>query len=69
MAVTDAAVFNVQDKEIVTVEICGDGRQLRLMNVAIRVSPAFVLEMHVDTDEANAAALQQHSIGKLIKME
>jgi len=39
------------------------------MNVVIRVSPAFVLEMHVDTDEANAAALQHYSIGKLIKME
>ncbi|WGF38778.1 phosphate propanoyltransferase [Lysinibacillus capsici] len=69
MAVSDAAAFNVQDKEIVTVEICGDGRQLRLMNVVVRVSSAFVLEMHVDTDEANAAALQQHTIGKLIKME
>ncbi|WP_421926600.1 phosphate propanoyltransferase [Lysinibacillus capsici] len=69
MAVSDAAAFNVQDKEIVTVEICGDGRQLRLMNVVVRVSSEFVLEMHVDTDEANAAAVQQHSIGKLIKME
>lgn len=69
MDISDAIAFNVQDKEIVTVEICGDVRQLRLMNVVIRVSPAFVLEMHVDTDEANAAALQQYSIGKLIKME
>lgn len=69
MALSNAAAFNVQDKEIVTVEICGDGRQLRLMNVVVRVSSAFVLEMHVDTDEANAAALQQHTIGKLIKME
>ncbi|MED3873948.1 phosphate propanoyltransferase [Lysinibacillus capsici] len=69
MAVFDAAAFNVQDKEVVTVEICGDGRKLRLMNVVVRVSSAFVLEMHVDTDEANAAALQQHTIGKLIKME
>ncbi|WP_312129914.1 phosphate propanoyltransferase [Lysinibacillus capsici] len=69
MDISDAIAFNVQDKEIVTVDICGDVRQLRLMNVVIRVSPAFVLEMHVDTDEANAAALQQYSIGKLIKME
>lgn len=69
MDISDAIAFNVQDKEIVTVEICGDVRQLRLMNVVIRVSPTFVLEMHVDTDEANAAALQQYSIGKLIKME
>lgn len=69
MGVSDAAAFNVQDKEIVTVEICGDVRHLQLMNVVVRVSPEFVLEMHVDTDEANAAALHQHSIGKLIKME
>jgi len=69
MGVSDAATFNVQDKEIVTVEICGDVRHLQLMNVVVRVSPEFVLEMHVDTDEANAAALHQHSIGKLIKME
>lgn len=69
MGVSDAVAFNVQDKEIVTVEICGDVRHLQLMNVVVRVSPEFVLEMHVDTDEANAAALHQHSIGKLIKME
>ncbi|WP_338653842.1 phosphate propanoyltransferase [Lysinibacillus sp. Y5S-8] len=69
MAVSDAATFNVQDKEIVTVEISGKVRQLQLMNVVVRISPEFILEMHVDTDEANAAAIHTHSIGKLIKME
>jgi len=69
MAVSDAAPFNVQDKEIVTVEISGKVRQLQLMNVVVRISPEFILEMHVDTDEANAAAIHTHSIGKLIKME
>lgn len=69
MAVSDTAAFHVKDKDIVTVEISGKVRQLQLMNVVVRVSPDFILEMHVDTDEANAAAIHTHSIGKLIKME
>ena len=35
--------------------IKGDERRLIFENVAVRVSPDMRLEMHIDTDEANAA--------------
>ena len=39
----------------VSVAIEGDARGLIFNNVAVRVSPDMRLEMHIDTDEANAA--------------
>ncbi|RIH46621.1 propanediol utilization protein, partial [Shigella sonnei] len=41
------------DKVAVAIE--GDERRLIFENVAVRVSPDMRLEMHIDTDEANAA--------------
>ncbi|MEK5231802.1 phosphate propanoyltransferase [Lysinibacillus sp. FSL K6-0232] len=69
MSEMDAQALCVQDQEIVKVEIINDVRQLQIMNVVVRVSPDFVLEMHVDTDEANAASVVPNQYGRLIKME
>ncbi len=69
MSEMDAQALCVKDQEIVKIEIINDVRQLQIMNVVVRVSPNFVLEMHVDTDEANAASIVSNQYGKLIKME
>lgn len=66
MTPTDAAEFGVQDKQIVTVR-CGGQRGLVFENVLIRVSEAFALEMHVDTDESNAAMLKTGDQVEVIK--
>jgi len=52
----DAEAFGVKDKDIVSVRVGGE-RGLVFDNVLIRVRDDFVLEMHIDTDEANAAML------------
>ena len=36
-------------------------------NVQIRVDDSFTLEMHIDTDEANASQIRTGDVGILIK--
>ncbi len=55
MSPSDAASFRVKDGDTVTVDVEGK-RRTRWYDVQVRVSPDFRLEMHVDTDDANAAA-------------
>lgn len=54
MTLAEAASFGVKDKDIVKVR-CGGDRGLVFENVLIRANDQYALEMHVDTDEANAA--------------
>ena len=56
MSPSDAASFRVKDGDTVTVDVEGK-RRTRWYDVQVRVSPDFRLEMHVDTDAANAAGI------------
>ncbi len=56
MSPSDAAHFNVKDGDTVTVDVNGK-RRTRWYDVQVRVSPGFRLEMHVDTDDANATGI------------
>ncbi|QTD40511.1 phosphate propanoyltransferase [Sporosarcina sp. Te-1] len=66
MAPGDASRFGVQNGEYVTVEVDGI-RPISFRNVKIRVSDRYRLEMHIDTDEANAGFISQGTIGRLEK--
>ncbi len=55
MSPLDALVYGVQHGENVTVELFGTSRRTVFKDVIIRMSSSMVLEMHIDTDEANAA--------------
>jgi putative phosphotransacetylase len=56
MSLEDGARFGVKDCDYVTVDVNGE-RRTRFYDVQVRVSDAFRLEMHVDTDDANAAGI------------
>ena len=58
----DATRLGVQNGEYVTVEVDGI-RPIAYRNVKIRVSERYRLEMHIDTDEANAGFITQGAIG------
>lgn len=57
MTTEDARRMGVYDGQFVDVQIYGQ-RKAILSNVLIRVSDAFRLEMHLDTDEANAVSIR-----------
>lgn len=56
MSPSDAAKFGVKDGDTVTVDVNGK-RRTRWYDVQVRVSPDFRLEMHIDTDDANAVGI------------
>lgn len=64
MTEAEAESFGVTDKELVSVRVGGE-RGVTFENVLVRVRNDFVLEMHIDTDEANAAIL---SNGQLVEV-
>ncbi len=53
MSPADAARYGVKDGDYVNVLAEGERRTM-LYGVQVRVSPEFTLEMHIDTDDANA---------------
>ena len=67
MTPADAAEFDVQDKDVVSVKIESDDRSLVFGDVVVRVNNNFALAMHIDTDESNAAACGMNAMGTLIK--
>jgi putative phosphotransacetylase len=66
MTEANAAEFGVNDKQMVQV-YCGGERGLVFGNVLIRVSDTAQLEMHVDTDESNAAMMNANTAIKIVK--
>lgn len=61
-----AEEFGVQDKQIVSVKVETDGRSLTFGDVICRVNASYAPAMHIDTDEANAAAMKGVVEGEII---
>jgi acetate kinase len=65
MRPADALEFGVANGDRVDVRVGSDGRDLVFGDVLVRVRDDFALEMHVDTDEGNAAGLTPGATGEL----
>jgi putative phosphotransacetylase len=66
MSPADAAKFGVKDCDYVTVDVDGK-RRTRWFDVQVRVHKDFRLEMHVDTDDANAVGIGNGAKVKIVK--
>ena len=67
MTKADAAEFGLEDKQVVSVKVESDGRNLIFGDVVVRVSDSYALAMHIDTDESNAAGMAPGTMGEVIK--
>ena len=66
MSDEEGKAFGLNDGDYVTVEIDGE-RRTTFYDVQVRVNKAFRLEMHIDTDDANAAGIGNGFKVKIIK--
>ncbi|MBE6798744.1 MAG: phosphate propanoyltransferase [Ruminococcaceae bacterium] len=67
MTPEEAAELGVKDTQIVNVKVTTDGRSLIYGDTVVRVSPKYALAMHVDTDEANAAAIPGSCMATIVE--
>lgn len=66
MSPSDAEAFGVVDGDCVDIDVDGK-RKTRWFDVQVRVHKDFRLEMHVDTDDANAAGIGNGFIVNVVK--
>ena len=66
MTTEDAAKYGITDSQIVSVKVATEGRSLVFGDVVARVSDSYALAMHIDTDEANAAAVPGSCVGEIL---
>ena len=64
MSPADAMAFALRDRDVVRIRVAGE-RSLIFGDVVVRVHPDFRLDMHIDTDEGNAAELGKDAHGTL----
>ncbi len=66
MTTADAEKYGITDSQIVSVKVATEGRSLVFGDVVARVSDSYALAMHIDTDEANAAAVPGSCVGEIL---
>ena len=66
MSPSDAERAGVKNGDVVSVKVDNE-RSTVFNNVLIRVDPSFTLEMHIDTDEANAAKISTGMKAEIVK--
>lgn len=67
MSPDDAAKFGVKDGDYINVDAFSGTKRTRWFDVQIRVNPNFRLEMHIDTDDANAVGFKNGSTVTVVK--
>ena len=66
MSPEDAKFYGVRHRDIMKLRV-GDGTSITFDRVLVRVDPSFRLEVHMDTDEANACGLHMAKEVELLK--
>ena len=66
MSLEDGEKFDVKDNEYVNVEVDGE-RRTKWYDVQVRVHKDFRLEMHVDTDDADAVGIGNGSKVRIVR--
>lgn len=66
MSTDEGAAFGLVDGQYVDVEVNGE-RRTKFYDVQVRVHKDFRLEMHIDTDDANAAGIGNGAKVKIVK--
>lgn len=62
----DAETNKLKDGDFVSIKICGD-RCVTFHDIVVRVKPGFTTALHLDTDEGNAAGIDNISKGTIIQ--
>ncbi|GHT35284.1 phosphate propanoyltransferase [Planctomycetales bacterium] len=58
MGPSDAAYYGVKDKDRMKLRVTANGCTTTFENILVRIGPKIKLEVHLDTDEGNAADLE-----------
>jgi propanediol utilization protein len=66
MSPDEARHLGVRHGQVLSVKIDSEGRDLIFGDVTVRVAPDFRLELHLDTDEANAAGVTNGSYAEIV---
>jgi putative phosphotransacetylase len=67
MSPADAKFHRVQHLDRITLRVTAPGCATRFDDLIVRVDPNFKLEVHIDTDEANACDLEHATKVELLK--
>ncbi len=67
MSPADAAFYGVKHLDLITLRVQAKGCTTRFDDMLVRVDPSFKLEVHIDTDEANACDLDHADKVELFK--
>jgi putative phosphotransacetylase len=67
MSPADAKFYGVKHLDKITLKVTAPGCNTRFDDLLVRVDPTFKLEVHIDTDEANACDLERATKVELTK--
>ena len=67
MSPSDAKFYAVKHLDKITLKVTSGGCNTRFDDLIVRVDPSFKLEVHMDTDEANACDLDRATKVELVK--
>lgn len=67
MSFDDRERFNLSKSDCLKVRIVTEGRTAIFEDVELRLGKKFVLEMHLDTDEANSAGVKPETVASLVR--